>query len=81
MTAVIIALVLCMIVESMIIMVLLEQRRQILLQLKLLRQALEWRMENNEKKGIDCGEFVSGSGTVGKELIRMCKVKICDGVF
>ncbi len=55
MTEVIIVLVLCVIVESMIIMVLLEQRRQIVLQLKLLEQALEWRMENNEKKGIDCG--------------------------
>ena len=51
MTAVIIVLVLCMIVESMIIMVLLEQRRQVVLQLKLLRQALEWRME--DKEGIE----------------------------
>ncbi len=51
MIAVIIVLVLCMIVESMIIMVLLEQRRQVVLQLKLLRQALEWRME--DKEGIE----------------------------
>ncbi len=56
MTAVIIVLVLCMIVESMIIMVLLEQRRQVVLQLKLLRQALEWRME--DKEGIEKVSFL-----------------------
>lgn len=65
MTAVIIVLVLCMIVESMIIMVLLEQRRQVVLQLKLLRQALEWRME--DKEGI---EKVSSFFFLVKQIVK-----------
>ncbi len=69
MTAVIIVLVLCMIVESMIIMVLLEQRRQVVLQLKLLRQALEWRME--DKEGIEKVSSFFFSKTDCKEKNRL----------
>ena len=49
MMMVVIVLVLCVLIESMVIKELLEQRRQIALQLKLLRDVCVWRMDNNEE--------------------------------
>lgn len=54
MTVVIIVLLICVSLEGLVIVELLKQRRQIALQLKLLRQAWEWRMNSNEGKETDC---------------------------
>lgn len=49
MIIVLMLLVLCVLVETLVIKELLEQKRQIVLQLKLLEEAYIWRMDNREE--------------------------------